>query len=173
MDRPPYSFDPSHQPFKPIYTGSCSCGQVQFQISRERPLDTKFCHCRTCQKLHGAPFQWAAIFEKSDVLFTKGTDSLAFWSSDRNSQEHSLPCKVSCNNCRSPIMDEGRNMLLLFPTLIDFPKGQEEEARRKFYPSSHIFYSSRSIDVQDGLPKYDKHKGQSALVPEMRTDKSQ
>jgi hypothetical protein len=26
------------------------------------PVDAKICHCLACQKLHGAPMQWAAIF---------------------------------------------------------------------------------------------------------------
>jgi hypothetical protein len=60
MDRPPYSLsgDPEHQPFKTLYTGSCFCEKVAFEIGREKPLDAKFCHCPTCQRLHGAPFQW-------------------------------------------------------------------------------------------------------------------
>ena len=42
---------------------------------------------------------------------------------------HKLPCKVSCAYCRTPIMDEGRNMILLFPTLIDF---ETPEDRKNF-----------------------------------------
>lgn len=41
-------------------------------------------------------------------------------------------------------MDEGRNMVLVFPTLVRF--GGEEE-RRRFYPSCHIFYERRCMDV--------------------------
>lgn len=158
MDRPPYSH--SDTPFNPRYEGSCFCGTVKFQISRERPLDAKFCHCRGCQLLHGAPFQWvccfcafhafcvlgswlisltslsfslsqAAIFRKEDVRFTAGHEQLVYWNSSEVSQEYVLPCKVSCGTCRSPIMDEGRNMLLLFPTLVHLG---DERQRRVFQP---------------------------------------
>lgn len=39
--------------FKALYEGSCHCGRVQYQLSREKPLDAKYCHCTTCQVLHG------------------------------------------------------------------------------------------------------------------------
>lgn len=47
-------------------------------------------------------------------------------------------------------MDEGRNMILLFPSLI---KIETEEARVKFRPRCHMFYGQRVVDVPDGLPK--------------------
>lgn len=39
---------------------------------------------------------------------------------------HKLPCKITCSYCRSPIMDEGRNMILLYPTLIKFNGNRED-----------------------------------------------
>lgn len=131
MDRPPYSLADSSKPFNRVYTGSCFCEKVKFEISREKPLDAKYCHCKGCQVLHGAPFQWAAIFEKSDVHFYEGQDQLIYWNSAENSTEYILPCKVYCNHCRAPIMDEGRNMLLMFPTLINF---KDVKSKLKFKP---------------------------------------
>lgn len=34
--------------------------------------------------------------------------------------EYKLPCKISCAMCHGPIADEGRNMMLVLPGLIDF-----------------------------------------------------
>lgn len=34
--------------------------------------------------------------------------------------EYKLPLKISCARCHSPICDEGRKMLLMFPGLIEF-----------------------------------------------------
>lgn len=160
MDRPPYARPAGHErePFKAVYGGSCFCDRVKFEISRERPLDAKFCHCPTCQRLHGAPFQWvppppslppffivlgltvkkAAIFHKTDVLFTHGQDELIYWNPGEKSQEYILPCKISCRHCRAPIMDEGRNMLLLYPTLVHF---QDLKQKRIFYPT-YVLYST-------------------------------
>jgi hypothetical protein len=35
-------------------------------------VDAKICHCIACQKLHGAPMQWSAIFHKHHVRFSAG-----------------------------------------------------------------------------------------------------
>jgi hypothetical protein len=80
----------------------------------------------------GAPFQWAAIFHKEDINFTHGHHELGWYDSGEKTTKHKLPCKVSCAYCRTPIMDEGRNMILLFPTLIKF---KSEEEKKKFAPS--------------------------------------
>ena len=61
MDRLPYSLAEESMPFKRVYEGSCFCEKVKFGISREVPLDAKYCHCKGCQVLHGAPFQWVGV----------------------------------------------------------------------------------------------------------------
>lgn len=33
--------------FKAMYEGSCHCGRVKYQLSREEPLAAKYCHCTT------------------------------------------------------------------------------------------------------------------------------
>ena len=51
--RAPYKVHENDPNFKVRYEGSCHCGKVQYQLSREKPLDAKYCHCSTCQTLHG------------------------------------------------------------------------------------------------------------------------
>jgi len=51
--RAPYKVHENDPNFRVRYEASCHCGKVQYQLSREKPLDSKFCHCTTCQKLHG------------------------------------------------------------------------------------------------------------------------
>ena len=74
-----------------------------------------------------APFQWAAIFHKEDINFVHGHHDLEWYDPTSKSIEHKLPCKVRCAYCHSPIMDEGRNMILLFPSLIHL-KTDEDKA---------------------------------------------
>ena len=45
------------------YQALCFCGAVRYEVSAD-PVDAKICHCTTCQRLHGTPMQWAAIFHK-------------------------------------------------------------------------------------------------------------
>ena len=156
----PYKVHSKESEFKALYEGSCHCGRVKYELSREKPLKSKYCHCSTCQVLHGssfpfllhfisgnrhnldhevelilqigAPFQWAAIFEKEDINFIEGHHDLGWYESSEKTTRHKLPCKVSCAYCRTPIMDEGRKMILLFPTLIKF---KSEKEKKNFTPT--------------------------------------
>ena len=143
------------------YRATCQCHAVSYEVSAD-PVDAKICHCRTCQTLHGAPMQWAAIFYKHHVRFTAGVDHLTYYNSELNKQERVLPCKVSCANCGSHIADEGRNMWLAFPTLFDF--GSPPKAPDAFRPTCHIFYGMRVIDINDDLPKWSGHKSSSVRL---------
>ncbi|KAL5340638.1 Mss4-like protein [Aspergillus crustosus] len=173
-DRPPYQIR-SDKELGPIkWRASCNCGKVTYKINRQEPLTAKYCHCRGCQKTHGAPFQWCGVFHKSDLVFTKGTEGLSFYSSQDKSRDYQLPTKVACDHCRSPIMDEGRNVCLIFPELIDYEEsGTDHDTWRKAFEPKyvpvilnspkrsktngcrmHIFYTHRAMDVPDGKPKW-------------------
>lgn len=152
---------PEDQSFIAKYRARCHCEAVQYEV-RADPVDSKICHCRVCQVLHGAPVQWAAIFHKRDVRLTSGVEHLHFYNSTLDRRERVLPCKVSCVLCGTPIADEGRNMWLAFPTLFDF--GMPRRVPEAFQPSCHIFYEMRVMDVQDGLPKWSGHKNRSTLL---------
>ncbi len=51
--RAPYRVRDSDPEFHVRYEASCHCGKIRYQLSREKPLAAKYCHCHTCQKLHG------------------------------------------------------------------------------------------------------------------------
>ncbi len=147
--------------FTAKYRASCYCETVQYEVCAD-PVDAKICHCPACQKLHGSPMQWAAIFHKHDVRVTEGIDHLHFYNSERNLRERILPCKVSCSVCGTLVADEGRNMWLAFPSLFDFNHLPEVPA--KFKPTCHIFYCMRIIDMNDVLPKWSGHKNNSVRL---------
>jgi hypothetical protein len=147
--------------FVVTYQASCFCGTVRYEVGAD-PVDAKICHCTTCQRLHGAPMQWAAIFHKHHVRFTAGLESLIFYNSEQNRSERILPCKVRCSKCGTPIADEGRRMWLAFPSLFNF--GHPARIPESFKPTCHLFYGSRVIDIQDDLPKWSGHKNHSQLL---------
>ncbi|BBM85057.1 GFA family protein [Candidatus Uabimicrobium amorphum] len=144
--------------FKAKYRASCYCGAICYEV-QDDPVDAKICHCIACQKLHGAPMQWAAIFYKRDVRITAGVENMEFYNSELHKHERILPCKVSCKKCKTLIADEGRNMWLAFPSLFDF--GSPPRIPEKFRPTCHIFYGMRSMDVEDGATKWSGHKNKS------------
>jgi hypothetical protein len=147
--------------FIPKFKAVCFCGAVRYEVNAD-PVDAKICHCLTCQKLHGAPMQWAAIFHKRNVRITTGFEHLTFYNSERDRPERILPCKVSCGRCGTPIADEGRRMWLAFPSLFDF--GHPANMPDSFKPTCHIFYGTRVIESQDDLPKWSGHKNHSCLL---------
>ena len=51
--RAPYAIHTDGKDFPALYNGSCHCGKVTYQVSRDKPLSSKYCHCTTCQTLHG------------------------------------------------------------------------------------------------------------------------
>lgn len=60
--RAPYKVHDNDPKFHTRYSGSCHCGKVKYQLSREKPLDAKYCHCHTCQKIHGTvPFIMSSV----------------------------------------------------------------------------------------------------------------
>jgi hypothetical protein len=150
------------------YRGRCNCGRVEFESSAD-PVDSKYCHCRDCQRLHGAPFQWACIFAKDAIWFRKGVSELSFFSTETDTRtrvldERRLTCKVSCAHCGSIIADEGRNMMLMMGSLFSFFPAP---VPKSFAPSCHIFFQSAlfpSAHAHDGLSKWAEHKGKSKLI---------
>ena len=44
-----------------IVTGQCTCGQLRVRASGD-PLRVGICHCRDCQRHHGAAFYAAAVY---------------------------------------------------------------------------------------------------------------
>ena len=158
-EAPPYASD--RDDFTPEYRARCFCGAVAFEVCAD-PVDAKICHCPQCQSLHGAPFQWAVIFHKTDVRFVRGMDRLFFYNPETGTPGRVLPCKLSCGECRSPIADEGRRMFLAFGPLFGF--GYPPRVPPAFEPSCHIFYAQRVLDVHDDRPKYLGHKGLSPLL---------
>jgi hypothetical protein len=164
-DAPPYGRSGATDAFVARYRARCYCGAIEYEV-RADPVDAKLCHCPACQTLHGAPFQWAVIFHKTDVCFVRGVEELYFYNSELDRPGHVLPCKLGCQRCRSPVADEGRRMFLAFGPLFDF--GMPPRVPAAFQPTCHIFYGSRVIDVDDGKPKYLGHKGSSPLVDPTR-----
>ncbi|KAJ5490699.1 hypothetical protein N7539_002266 [Penicillium diatomitis] len=165
-NRPPYARPPLEEFGEVKWQAQCQCGEVKYKLRREKPLNAKFCHCRGCQVMHGAPFQWAAIFPKDDIRFDNGTTGLSFYAAQERNTKYQTPTKVSCATCRTPIMDEGRNMCLLFPQLIDFSHSADEQRERiaTFLPSCHIFYEKRLRDIHDGIKKWKGMDEQSEIL---------
>ncbi|MFO7883785.1 MAG: GFA family protein [Desulfobacteraceae bacterium] len=90
--------------FTPKYKAACFCKTVRYEVSAD-PVDAKICHCMTCQRLHGAPMQWSAIFYKHQVRITAGLNHLVFYNEEQDKPERILPCKVRCGRYGTRVME--------------------------------------------------------------------
>ncbi|KAK7745816.1 hypothetical protein SLS53_002533 [Cytospora paraplurivora] len=162
----PYRKPTADEDFKVEWEASCHCGRVKYLLNREKPLASKYCHCLQCQTMHAAPFQWAAIVHKSDLRFVNGADGLNFYSSTLRKPVRELPCKAYCATCHTPILDEGRNMVMLFPELIK--DIHSEKGKEAFKVHDHICWGSRVTDEKvfegDGVKKWSGVDGKSTLL---------
>ena len=56
--------------------GSCLCGQVRYEI-RSEVKAVAHCHCRMCQKAHGAAFGSYGSVPLEDFEITRGREFVA------------------------------------------------------------------------------------------------
>jgi len=60
--------------------GSCLCGSIKFQISAES-VSASHCHCKMCQKQHGAAFATYANFPRDKIKYICGEEKLSVYNS--------------------------------------------------------------------------------------------
>ncbi|WWD18053.1 hypothetical protein CI109_102500 [Kwoniella shandongensis] len=126
----PFFMGKSREGWTTKWRESCWCGKTAF-VYDEDPLQVKICHCEDCQRLHGAPFQQAAVFHKKNVRLDSGPEFISFLSAHGevhpiSSTPSPLPRKISCKACGSPLMDEGKNMIMAFPPCFEFARTHKE-----------------------------------------------
>jgi hypothetical protein len=63
-----------------INQGSCLCGAVTYQVATPLKAATH-CHCKKCQKVHGAAFATYASAPRSDVTIQAVRDTLKSYES--------------------------------------------------------------------------------------------
>src|ERR1700758_1732708 len=77
-----------------ILTGGCLCSQVRYRITAA-PVEALYCHCRMCQRAHGAPvIAWLTVpLANFEVTAGKPAD----YSSSAEAVRH------FCGGCGSPL----------------------------------------------------------------------
>ncbi len=78
-----------------MYTGSCLCGAVRYDIDGDVTRTSK-CWCVMCQKQHGAAFAPYANVASSALRFTQGQDAITRYRSSPDVER--TFCKVCGSN---------------------------------------------------------------------------
>lgn len=79
-----------------ILKGSCLCGAIRFELSAA-PSEIIRCHCRMCQKAHGASFASFARFRHGDFSVLAGAESMLTYRSSDAAR------RTFCSRCGSAL----------------------------------------------------------------------
>lgn len=133
-----------------ISYGSCLCEAIQFEVSDFEPL-VGHCHCRMCQKFHGAAFSTFGEVKKTHLTWLKGEHQLKHYQASNES------IRSFCKQCGSS---------LLFESVFNKSAGTIEIALAAFdvldapAPDAHIYLKSKVnwCVINDNLSKYQEYR---------------
>ncbi len=131
-----------------MYTGSCLCSKVQFEIHGK--IDSiVYCHCSLCRKAQGSAFATNGVVRREDFHFLQGENQLTSFGSSPG--QHKLFCK----HCGSPIISTNTAT----PDKVRIRLGAIETPISE-RPEAHIFVSSQANwdEIHNGLPQYDDYE---------------
>jgi hypothetical protein len=130
-----------------MLSGSCGCGAVQFEIAQVPEVLTN-CYCKTCQKLHGAPFVTFARVLVSAVKWIKH-DTL------QHQRFSTIASRARCGSCGSQVYME----YFLRPHIVNFSAGLFDGAVGLPNISKLIYLKDKSAwdtgVAYKGIPCYD------------------
>jgi len=152
--QPFFDFDNKAIDKSSLITGRCLCGDIHFEISQPA-IATGFCHCRICQRAHGAPVSAWAAFSSEAVRFTKGEPK--YYKSTLIGE------RGFCANCGSSLttryyVPERAEYVGIKTATLDNPED--------FAPTCHLGIESQLswLDIHDNLPRT-----RSEESPELRS----
>ena len=123
-------------------TGGCLCGEVRYRITAA-PVEAQYCHCRMCQRAHGAPvIAWLTV--PLDGFAVTAGNPVAYRSSAKAFRHF-------CGSCGTPLTwREADN-----PRLVDVSIGSLDNPEA-IAPTMHVWTDSRIawFESADHLPRY-------------------
>ena len=134
-----------------MLTGSCLCGAVKYQISGGVG-EMGHCHCKMCQKAHGAAFGTYAKVMWEDFTFVSSQADVQQYNSSQGIT------RTFCRKCGSVLqfVREGKPHFGLAVATLDVDPGVR--------PTYQIWTSSKAPwwELQDGLLSHESQPGRSA-----------
>ena len=80
-------------------TGSCLCGNIQYNFHQSKALSAHHCHCKDCQKCTGSGKATIIIIPEEELSIT---GNLKFYSVTGSQGSHIN--RGFCENCGSPVI---------------------------------------------------------------------
>ena len=123
--------------------GACLCGELTFNAALPSIFHVH-CHCRMCQRAHGAAFvTWVGVAADRFEL-KSGQDYLVWYASSQEAE------RGFCSRCGSTVFfrsDQWPGEMHIARALIDGPVDREPE--RHVYFDSHVAW----VGTGDNLPQ--------------------
>ena len=122
--------------------GGCQCGAIRYTISGQ-PIMAAICHCTMCRKAHAAPAVAWAMFNESQVTFSKEKPK-KFKSSEEGQRGFCATCGTQVSFTASYL-----------PNLIDISIGSLDDPE-SVKPTFHYWYSKHLswAEFADNLPRH-------------------
>jgi len=140
------------------FAGGCLCGEVRYRITAA-PVEALYCHCRMCQRAHGAPvIAWLTV--PFDVFAVTAGKPVAYRSSAKAFRHF-------CGSCGTPLTwREADN-----PRLVDISIASLDNPEA-VAPTMHVWTDSRIPWFRNRRPPVavsDERAAQTGLLTQHRS----
>lgn len=141
-----------------MHKGSCLCGAIHYEV--KGPItEVGHCHCKMCQKAHGAAFGTYARVSVENFRFVTGEDSVSHFQSSEGTT------RTFCSRCGSNLqfIRNGKSHFGIAVGSLD------DELEIK--PSYQIWTSSKACwwQLQEGLLSHETQPGKSDKIYQTQT----
>jgi len=122
------------------YSGSCFCGEVQFEVTGE-PAAMGYCHCASCRQWSAGPVNAFTLWKPEALKVTHGAASIGTYN------KTPISFRKWCKKCGGHMFTEHPTMGLvdIYAALIP---------RLRFEPGVHVNYQETVLHIHDGKPKF-------------------
>jgi hypothetical protein len=130
--------------------GSCLCKKITFEVAKfQGPI--AHCHCKMCQKFHGAAFSTFAEVKLTDLHWLSGEELLKQYRAENDS------VRTFCTCCGSSFLFESKYNRIEETTEIALAVF---DSIVKLHADAHIYTESKAdwFDINDNLPEYSQYR---------------
>ncbi len=129
------------------YSGSCFCGDVQFDVYGE-PEAMAYCHCYSCRQWSAGPVNAFTLWKPENFYITRGTNNLGGFNKNPGTDNDKVVSKRTwCKSCGGHVFTDHPEM-----GVIDVPSVLIQGL--VFKPGFHVHYQETIHQMNDGLPKF-------------------
>lgn len=157
---------------QPSFRGSCACGRLNYQCSSAPRESTTACHCVTCRKLAGGPYQAFSHVTAESLTYFDQKEHLRYEGLPKDNIGGIVYLRLSkaaerafCASCYTPLAMRYKHQ----PGIVAVALGSIDEdsissshVKKLLGLDSHIFTSQKAwwMDfAKDDLPKHERFPG--------------